>query len=177
MFLVKGDGEGCIEKAMDGIKGSLEARGIMNPNEFPVTACAALELRTDEEEPMVLDQFRRKAKIYDEFKFDKYYDFSHLALDSRERIEKRLAAGDELDEVLIHSGIVSIEEAICQYINKYVKTTKIKEFALSLKRMLVGLKEIAKLQKLTDSENDASKKKITWLESIENRLNAILYVE
>lgn len=146
-FSVKGDGEGCIEKALNGIKGSLEARGIMNPNEFPVTACAALELRTDEEEPMALDQFRRSSKKYDEFKFDNYYNFSHLPNVVHKRLDSVLGSADEDGQLEIHTGIVSIEQAISQYVNKYARTTKVADLVASFNGKLNELNAVALAEK------------------------------
>lgn len=61
-FKPKDEGVDCIERALNGVKSGLEERGIYNPNIFPVTALAALELRTEDDEPMALDNFKRGTK-------------------------------------------------------------------------------------------------------------------
>ena len=144
---VKQDGGGCVEKMLEDIKQRLQARGIMNPNEFPVTALAALELRTEDCEPMALDRFKRSSKKHDEFKFDNYYKFSHLPNVVQKRLGCLLESADENHQLEIHTGIVSIEQAISQYVNKYARTTKIYDLVQSFNGTLNELQTVANTEK------------------------------
>jgi len=145
-FKPKDEGEDCIERALQSVKICLEDRGIYNPNIFPVTAAAALEKRTADDEPMALDIFRRGTKKYDALHFESYYRYSHLPQITCQRINKWIEESEDDDRVEIHTGIVSIEQAISQYINKYARTTKVCDLVHSFKDRLEELATVANLQ-------------------------------
>jgi GTPase SAR1 family protein len=132
-YSVKTEGTDCVEKALNNVKEGLVERGIYNPNIFPVTALAALEKRTDDDEPMAIDSFRRNTNKYDTFHFENYYHYSHLPQIAHQRIDKWLEESEGDDRVEIHTGIVSIEQAISMYINKYARTTKVCDLVQSFK--------------------------------------------
>lgn len=162
-FSPKKEGLDCIERALDNVKTGLEERGIYNPNIFPVSACAALELRTDEEEPQALGTFTMRCGKYDTMHFDEYYQFSNLPQSVRNRIEGFAADAEEDELVEIHTGIVSIEQAIAQYINKYARTTKINDLVLSFNEKLEELSAVAHLE-------DAIRKDKTAKEALEKQI-------
>lgn len=147
-FSPKKEGTDCIEKALENVKKGLEDRGIQSPNIFPVSACSALELRTEDDEPMALDQFRRTIKKYDVMHFDNYYHFSHLPQHVRTDIQGIIdkAEGDEDTLVEVHSGIISIEKAISMYVNKYARVTKIRDLVTSFNEKLNELSAVAHLE-------------------------------
>lgn len=155
-FKVADDGADGIEKALNNVKASLEERGIMYPNIFPVSALAALEKRTEDDEPEAIDNFRRKIKKYPSFHFDSYYHYSHLPLTVHQRIDELLENVEGDDKLEIHTGIVSIEQAINQYVNKYARTTKVRDLVRSFKAKLKELAAIANLEKAI--REDKSKK-------------------
>ena len=146
-FKPKDEGVDCIERALNGVKVGLEERGIYTPNIFPVTACAALELRTDDDEPMALDNFRRSARKYNAMHFDNYYKFSNLPETVRTRISGLMDNANEDEIVEIHTGIISIEQAIAQYINKYARTTKVKDLVSAFNKNLKDLAAFSRLEK------------------------------
>lgn len=145
-FKPKDEGEDCIERALKSVREGLEDRGIYNPNIFPVTAAAALEKRTEDDEPMAIDNFRRGTMKYETLHFENYYHYTHLPQIVRQNIDKwtEESKGDDLVE--IHTGIVSIEQAISQYINKYARTTKVCDLVQSFKDKLEELAAVAHLQ-------------------------------
>ncbi len=147
-FKPKDEGLDCIEKALSNVKRGLEDRGIKSPNIFPVSACAALELRTDDDEPMALDTFRRTSKKYDIMHFEDYYQFSNLPQHVRADIQGIIenADGDEDALVEVHSGIVSIEKAISLYINKYARITKVCDLVAAFNEKLNELSAVAHLE-------------------------------
>ena len=147
-FKPKDEGLDCIEKALSNVRRGLEDRGIKSPNIFPVSACAALELRTDDDEPMALDTFRRTSKKYDIMHFDNYYQFSNLPQHVRADIQGIMenADGDEDALIEVHSGIVSIEKAISLYINKYARITKVCDLVAAFNEKLNELSAVAHLE-------------------------------
>ena len=146
----KYDGEGCIKKALDEVKKGLEDRGIYNPNLFPVAALPALQIRSkddeDDDDAAELIGFRSRSGKFDEMCFEKYYNYTHLPQLARQTITEleEDAEGDDLVE--IHTGIVSIEQAISQYINKYARTTKVCDLVQSFKDKLEELSAVAHLE-------------------------------
>lgn len=154
-FKPKDEGVDCIERALNGVKVGLEERGIYNPNIFPVTACAALELRTEDDEPMALDNFTRGTKRYEALHFDNYYHFSNLPETVRQRIKNFIDNADADDLVEIHSGIVSIEQAIGLYINKYARTTKVCDLVLAFNDKLNELAAVAHLEDAIRKDKEA----------------------
>ena len=154
-FKPKDEGVDCIERALNGVKGGLEERGIYNPNIFPVTACAALELRTDDDEPMALDNFRRSTRKYEAMHFDNYYEFSNLPETVRARISGFMDNANEDEIVEIHTGIVSIEQAVSQYINKYARTTKVSDLVLAFNDKLNELAAVAHIEEAIHKDKEA----------------------
>lgn len=155
-FNIEDEGEDCIENALLNVKKGLEQKHIDNPNILPVTAQAALELRTKPRRNMALNNFRRDVEEFKELHFEKYYHYSHLPQMARHEVENLLldAQGDEVVEV--NTGIISIEQAINLYINKYARTTKVKDLVLAFNQRMTELETEAKIKK--DIAQDKSKK-------------------
>lgn len=132
--------EDSIPESLHDMKGDLEDKKIENPNIYPVSAETALEIRTilknitdlkinDDDDDEI---FAGKAKVK---KFnnneEKYLEkYAPLPASVKNKIDDRLDQAmknkDLKEQALVHSGIVSIEEAIKMYITKYAKTAKIK---------------------------------------------------
>lgn len=140
------DGEDCIEKALNSVRTSLNERGIVDANIFPVSAGAALEKRIDDEDEEILHSFYKKSKKYSAMRFNDYYEFTHQPLSIRERLNEELSELDGEDRVELYTGIRNIEEAIRLYINKYARTTKICDLVLSFNNQLTELATMAKLE-------------------------------
>lgn len=126
---------------------SLESRGIFNPCLFPVSAQAAMELRTNEQFVEVLDKFKEKLKMSEYYYFDKYYEFNCLPMIVRNRLQTIIDKGNPEEIVEIHTGIASIEQAIGLYINKYARTTKIMDLVDSFNIKLNDLAAMENLRK------------------------------
>lgn len=156
----KNDGSGCIRRSLTAAKNALEERGILNPNLFPVASLPALQLReitnglADEDEEYELSIFKSKIRKFEEMQFDKYYEFSNLPQSSRRLIDGLLNhfESDGEDESTsqhvteIHTGIVSIEQAISLYVNKYARTQKVKDLVDAFNGKLEEMATIASLQ-------------------------------
>lgn len=146
-FKPKDEGKDCIEKALTNVKKGLESRGIYNPNIFPISAGAALELRTDDDEPSALMYFKARTENYKSFHFENYYQFSNLPQSVRNKIDNLYQKADENEKLDIHTGVVSIEQAVSQYINKYARTTKVYDLVQSFNEKLTELAAVANLEK------------------------------
>lgn len=140
------DGEDCIEKALKSVRASLNERGIVDANIFPVSAGAALEKRINDEDEEILHAFYKKSKKYSAMRFNEYFEFTHQPLSIRERLNEELSELDSEDKIEIYTGIRNIEEAIRLYINKYARTTKICDLVLSFNNQLTELATMAKLE-------------------------------
>ena len=150
------EGIGCVEKALNEEKEILEGKGIINPNIFPVASRPALEARTKDPKRKTLDAFKDNASCSEVYHFEKYYHFSHLPQKARTDVESWLNKADEGGKIEIHTGIVSIEQAINQYVNKYARTTKVNDLVQSFNGTL---KELATISKIEEAiRKDKSKK-------------------
>lgn len=166
----RGEGVGCIPNALSKARIGHEERGILNPNIFPVASLPALQLREltngfedDEEFVSEFLDFKKKSDKYEEMHLEKYYNFSNLPISTRHFIDGQLErlntlAKNEKDEKTetykrctaaiteIHTGIVSIEQAISMYVNKYARTQKIKDLVDAFNGKLEEMATIATLQ-------------------------------
>lgn len=133
------------KEALDTAKDVLLDNKITAPNLFPVSAQAALECRTDVSQS-VLPIFVPRLEEYPEMKFDSYYDYNNLPLSVKHDIEEILQNLAPEDRVEVYSGIVSIEQAIGLYINKYARAIKVKDLVDSFNNRLNELKAVASLQ-------------------------------
>lgn len=128
-------GEDSIDAALQKVRDYLADNGIENPNIYPASALTALNIRTilaESDDDDDDDVYETKGKVRkfnrnEEMHFERY---APLPASVREKIANRLAVavenGDVNEQALIHSGVVSVEEAIRIYVRKYAKTAKIK---------------------------------------------------
>jgi len=161
--------DGDTIQTLDRIRAYLKGHGITNSNLFPAAALPALNIRLtkngadiDEDTLDETEMKVRKLNRNDSLHFENY---ASLPASIRGDINMKLANAKEKDdadaEALIHTGVVSIEAAIRQYVQKYAKTAKIKNIVDTFMHKLdeVGCfektkQELAKNQK--DSERIAS---------------------
>ena len=126
--------DGDTEQTLERIRAYLRNHGISNPNLFPAAALPALNIRlqqsgvemdedTIDETEMKVRKLNRNASLH-------FETYASLPASIRGTINKQLAqAAEKSDaeaEALIHTGVVSIEAAIRQYVQKYAKTAKVK---------------------------------------------------
>ena len=143
------DGPECITKALDNVKAGLEDREIYNPNIFPVCSLPALQKRAEMKGPRAraLNDFKMMCEYYDVMHFEKYYEYNNLPQTVRNRLDYWMSQASSDDEKLeVHTGIVSIEQAIAQYINKYARTTKVYDLVQSFNEKLNELAAVAYLE-------------------------------
>lgn len=140
------EGENCITEALDAVKKDFEGRNICMPNIFPVSALVALEKRIGK--PKYMDIFRNNIKVFPSMHFDNYYNYSHLPQSFKKEMEEKIQNANEEELIEIHSGIFAIEQAINLYINKYARTTKIRDLVESFNGKL---SELAAVEKIKDA--------------------------
>ena len=126
--------DGDTARSLDQVRAYLKGHGISNPNLFPAAALPALNIRllqngvqldedTTDEIEMKVRKLNRNSNLHLE-------EYASLPASLRGEIKNRMTEakdhGDPAAEALIHTGVVSIEAAIRQYVLKYAKTAKIK---------------------------------------------------
>ena len=191
----KHDGVGCIPRALNDAKEGLENRGILNPNLFPVASLPVLQLREmsngideDDEDFPELDAFKKRSNKYDEMHFENYYNFSNLPQSVRTFLNDILSASkevmknedDDSEEYMessksiteIHSGIVSIEQAISLYVNKYARTQKVKDLVLAFNGTLEDMATMANLQKAIAGDQQKAKELVQQIAKIKKNIQS-----
>lgn len=135
---------------------------IISPRIFPVCAIAAMAIKkgytteesvySEESEDMysAYNTFRDKTQKKfgaDNFHFEKYCSTSELIKDNMiSSINNAKENNDEETEVLIHSGIPSVEVAIKEYIERYAFPIKVKDLLNTFKSILDEVKQINDVQ-------------------------------
>lgn len=158
--------DGDTTQTLDRIRAYLKGHGITNPNLFPAAALPALNIRlmksgaevdedTMEETEMKVRKLNRNETLH-------FENYASLPASIRGDIKMKLADakgnGDADAEALIHTGVVSIEAAIRQYVQKYAKTAKIKNIVDTFMHKLdeVGCFEKTK-QELAKNREDGER--------------------
>lgn len=155
------DGPKCITKALNNVKSGLEDREIYNPNIFPVCSLPALQKRAEMKGPRAraLNDFKLMCEYYDVMHFEKYYEYNNLPQTVRNRLDYWMSkASSDDDKLEVRTGIVSIEQAIAQYINKYARTTKVYDLVYSFNEKLNELAAVAHLEDAIRKDKDAKAK-------------------
>lgn len=154
-FKPKDEGLDCINNALNNVKDSLEERKIFNPNIFPVSAAAALDKRIDDDDADVWPVFKKKTAKYPVLHFENYYQYSHLPRISQSIIEKMKENASDDDIVEIHTGIVSVEQAISLYVNKYARTMKVRDLVEAFNEKLNEVAAVAHLEEAIRADKNA----------------------
>ena len=150
-----------IEEEIRNVKNYLAKKGIEDAKVFPISAKAALDIRrvqNGEQDKRLRKHVEYLVQTLNEESYLHLEEHAPLPLPLREEITKRLAAarafGDAAGEALIHSGIPSLELAICQYVRKYAKMMRIELFASALQNIIQEKNslETAKEQVLKNQE-------------------------
>lgn len=152
------DGPKCITNALNNVKSGLEDREIYNPNIFPVCSLPALQKRAEMKGPRAraLNDFKMMCEYYDVMHFERYYEYNNLPQTVRNRLDFWISQASSDDEKLeVRTGIVSIEQAIAQYINKYARTTKVFDLVQSFNEKLNELAAIAHLEDAIRKDKNA----------------------
>lgn len=158
--------DGDTSLTLDRVRTYLKAHGITNPNLFPAAALPALNIRLmnngteiDEDTFDETEMKVRKLNRNDSLHFEQYASLpASIRGDIQTRLYNARSSGDANAEALIHTGVVSIEAAIRQYVQKYAKTAKIKNIVDTFMHKLdeVGCFEMTK-QELAKNKEDGER--------------------
>ena len=158
--------DGDTTQTLDRIRAYLKGHGITNPNLFPAAALPALNIRLmqsgAEVDEDTMDETEMKVRKLNRNETLHFENYASLPASVRGDIKMKLAdAKDNSDadaEALIHTGVVSIEAAIRQYVQKYAKTAKIKNIVDTFMHKLdeVGCFEKTK-QELAKNREDGER--------------------
>lgn len=183
--------DGDTRQTLDRIRAYLKGHAITNPNLFPAAALPALNIRLIQSEIEVdedtVDETEMKVRKLNRNQTLHFEDFASLPASIRGDIKNKLAdakeTGDTNAEALIHTGIVSIEAAIRQYVQKYAKTAKIKNIVDTFMHKLdeVGCFEKTKQELAKNRENgeriarqiDTIRKKVDDVKSAQQFKDAV----
>lgn len=167
--------EDSVVATLNKVRDYLSDNGIENPNIYPTSALTALNIRTilpknlgNDDDTYETNGKVRKLNKNEEMHFEKY---APLPASVKMKISNRLHETDNKNEqALIHSGIVSIEEAIRLYVEKYAKTAKIKNIVDTFIKKIESAHTFETAREQI-SQNEAQKKSIVErIEAIESKL-------
>ena len=171
----KGEGE-KLENVIKTVKEYLAKHDIFEPRIFPVSALMAKVIRqyinkdtlTETEEDEILP--KHTSFIKREYKhFEKYASLSNYCKNLQDEMLEK-AKGNPYEEALIHTGIVSIELAITEYISKYALPKKVNEGVASFKEKIDNLGvEADEMEKLKGNQ-EAIEERIKNIEMIKSAL-------
>lgn len=147
------------------VKEYLVDKGIENPNIYPISADLALYIRTITMEETINKNFNydveiKKINTCSKKHFEKYAPLPvSVKKGIQNKLQKAIDDKDEKEQALIHTGIVSLEEAIRLYTRKYVKTAKIKNI-MEIYNNKIESKKKLEIIKQQIFENEERKKEI-----------------
>lgn len=181
--------DGDTEQTLERVRSYLKTHGVANPNLFPAGALPALwirqyqsgELTVENDEDEVLDM-ETKIKKFNRnsngsMHFENYVSLPpsirgeiNCQLETK-RTEWKGNDNENPDEALIHTGVVSIEAAIRQYVQKYAKTAKIKNIVDTFMHKLdeVGCYEETKRELAANQEE--SKRIVAQITAIRQKMD------
>ena len=175
-------GEDNVESSLNRVKEFLaDTYGMEHPNIYPASALTALNIRTiltDSENADPIELYEANGQVLkfnskEAMHFEKY---APVPASVEEYIEAKLneakAAKDLNAEALIHSGIVSIEEAIRMYVRKYSKTAKIKNIVDTFAHRLESEKSFETVKNEIAINDEARNKFIEEVSKIEEKVNS-----
>ncbi|MDR2834220.1 MAG: dynamin family protein, partial [Streptococcaceae bacterium] len=164
----KEDGETI--QTLEGVRSYLKRHGISKPNLFPAAALPALDLRmmmNGDIDPDTIDETKvmmKKLNRNSDLHFETYAtlppsvrgEINGMLDEARHNFDGQI--NENPKEALIHSGVVSIEAAIRQYVQKYAKTAKIKNIVDTFMHKLdeIGAFELTK-QELAKNREESDK--------------------
>jgi predicted GTPase/BMFP domain-containing protein YqiC len=171
--------DGDTEQTLNKIRAYLRSHGIERPNIFPAAALPALNIRliqngvpvdedTEDETFLKVKKLNRNESLHCEA-------YAPLPASIRGQINDQLAlaANDETgrSEALIHTGVVSIEAAIRQYVLKYAKTAKIKNIVDTFIHKLDEVGCFEKTKNELAKNRDENEKIVHQIERMEQKVN------
>ena len=173
--------DGDTSQTLTRVRTYLKKHGIINPNLFPAAALPALNIRrikngeiVDEDTADETELKVKKLNRNENFHFETY---ASLPASIRGEINRQLSEasinGDLESQALIHTGVVSIEAAIRQYVQKYAKTAKIKNIVDTFIHKLDALNCLENTKKELASRLDKNEELVKQIELIEHKISDV----
>ncbi len=173
--------DGDTEQTLARIRSYLKKHGIANPNLFPAAALPALNIRMiesgEEIDEDTIDETDVKVKKLNRNQNLHFETFASLPASIKGEINKQLSEAqkeeDREKEALIHTGIVSIEAAIRQYVQKYAKTAKIKNIVDTFIHKLEAVGCLEETKRELASRQDESQQIVKQIERINQKVDDV----
>lgn len=202
----KEDDDGSMEDTLEKVRKYLARHKIEDPTLFPIAALPAMDIRrsqsgqlTNKGEQMELEGKIGKFNCTEELHLEKYATLPRSVQDEIQAALKQAEDSGRGDQkydpntALIHTGVVSLEAAIRQYLKKYARSAKVRTLVDIFQRKLDDKKnfvkvlreicekcqknkekqkeiqeEISQMQARIDSGEEAKELKASITETVEN---------
>lgn len=173
--------DGDTEQTLNRVRAYLKKHGISNPNLFPAAALPALNIRmiangVDVDEDTI-DETELKVKKLNRNENLHFENYASLPLSVKSEITGKLTAAVNSQnaeyQALIHTGIVSVEAAIRQYVQKYAKTAKIKNIVDTFIHKLDATKCFEETKKELASNQEESERIVRQINIIQNKIDDV----
>jgi GTPase SAR1 family protein len=177
--------DGDTNQTLERIRSYLKSHGIANPNLFPAASLPALNIRIimnradiDDDTVDETEMKVRKLNRNEELHFETY---AVLPASIRGEIKGKLDTERSLyngpdnenkNEALIHTGVVSIEAAIRQYVQKYAKTAKIKNIVDTFMHKLDEVGCFEETKRELAKNQDESEKIVKQIDMIREKMDS-----
>lgn len=173
--------DGDTEQTLGRIRSYLKMHGIVNPNLFPAAALPALNIRMIENGQQMdedtIDETEVKVKKLNRNENMHFENFAPLPRSVREEINAQLLeasdAQDTNGQALIHTGVMSVEAAIRQYVRKYAKTAKIKNIVDTFIHKLDAVGCFEETKKELASRQDENEQIVRQIELINKKVDDV----
>ena len=173
--------DGDTEQTLGRIRSYLKMHGIVNPNLFPAAALPALNIRMIENGQQMdedtIDETEVKVKKLNRNENMHFENFAPLPRSVREEINAQLLeasdAQDTNGQALIHTGVMSVEAAIRQYVRKYAKTAKIKNIVDTFIHKLDAVGCFEETKKVLASRQDENEQIVRQIELINKKVDDV----
>lgn len=176
--------DGDTSQTLERVRAYLKNHGIANPNLFPASALPALNIRliasgadvdvdTIDETEMKIKKLNRNESLH-------FESYAALPPSIRGEINEQLAAtraawngraNENPEEALIHTGVVSIEAAIRQYVQKYAKTAKVKNIVDTFLHKLDEVGAFEETKRELAQNREESKRIVSLIDSIRKKMD------
>lgn len=166
--------DGDTKQTLERVKEYLKRHGIVNPNLFPVAALPALNIRliesgaeVDEDTQDETEMKVRKLNRNESMHFEAYASLpSSIRGSIKKHLEEAKNEENKAGEALIHTGVISVEAAIRQYVEKYAKTAKIKNIVDTFMHKLDEVGCFEETKRELAKNRDESEKIVKHIEAI-----------
>lgn len=173
--------DGDTEQTLDKIRSYLKQHGIVNPNLFPAAALPALNIRMIQRDAEIdedtVDETDLKVKKLNRNETLHFENYASLPASIRGEINRQLREaeeeGDKEKQALVHTGIVSIEAAVRQYVQKYAKTAKIKNIVDTFIHKLDAVGCFEETKRELASRQDESEQIVRQIGQIKQKIDNV----